>query len=564
MRTFFLDIPFEARSMRPKGATYSKTLKTYVYQGDELPEELKPFQSQDYTLMRWKEDSYNRKVLPVQPSAHKFTPRPHQKEAAVAIAKAAQKGYRGFIEGDGTGIGKTLSSIYGIYGAKKVLKQRSVKVLIVCPKAAINQWVDTLKAFPLPGARICIVNYEQAAKLLKPPATAKNVKQAKTKKAHQMKSGTPTVIWDYIVADESQKLKNWEQAARAKAFGRIARYQDAKDFPFVIWASATIGQNPLELQYVFPLLKQLTKARHSMGWFEWLTKYNFNVKQAKKSKNLSWVMPPKDASPADIAANERLRQADLNRLNKLLFSPQSPSIRRTPVDIAGWPEIQRIAQGSTLTPLQYLDYQKEWLSFRSERKLLLRGKNPKGALAKQLRFRQKSSYLRIDQSVDHIDDLLESGFQVAVYCEFMDSVDSIREKLEKKNYKVAEFTGRNEGVREQERIAFQKGQRNVIIFSVDSAVSFHSEETLADGKSATKTPRATVIHDLPYSGIKATQIEGRCHRDGQSAPVYYMYAMNTTENKIAHRMVERIKNISNIMDDEEFADQLSGLLAGDS
>lgn len=561
MRTYFLDIPFEMRGVRLQGATYSSRLKTYVYEGDELPADLKPFQARDYSLLRWKEDQYNRKILPVTPFEHRFTPRPHQKEAAIAIAKAAKKGYRGFIEGDGTGIGKTLSSLYGVYGAAKARGQRSIKILIVCPKAAIDQWSNTLKAFPIPGARICIVNYDQSAKLLKPPASAKTVKKASTKKAHQMQKGEATVLWDYIIADESHKLKNWETAARAKAFGRIARYHDATNFPFVIWASATIGQNPLELQYLFPVLKQLTGDKNSTTWYQWLVKHHFNVKKAEKSGNIRIIAPSKNATIEDIAENQRRNKADLNRLNSILFADSSPSIRRTPVDIAGWPEINRIAQGSSLTPMQFISYQKEWLLFRSERSLLLRGKNPSGALERELRFRQKSSFLRVDQTVDHVEDLLENGHKVAIYVEFMETVDAIKEKLEKSKYRVAECTGRNEGTRENERIQFQKGNRDVVIFSIDESISFHSGEILPDGTKASTLPRVTVMHDLTYSGIKATQVEGRCHRDGEFAPVYYMYAMNTRENKIAHRMVGRIQNIVNIMDDESFAAQLSDLLA---
>lgn len=563
MRTFFLDMSgnaFGEGYIRPKGATWNKRLRLYTYEGLSLPEELLPYKSNDYSLLRWREDQYNRKVLRVNPYEHRFTPRPHQKEAAIAIATSAKKGYRGFVEGDGTGIGKTLASIYGVYGASKALGQKSIKLLIICPKAAISQWTDTLKAFPMPHARICIVNYEQSLKLLKEPASAKNVKKSSTKKQHTISKGEPTVDWDYIIADESQKLKNWETSQRAKAFGRIAKYHEsAKKAPFVIWASATIGQNPLELRYLFPLMKQVTKDSERMSWFDWLNKYNFNVRLTQKTNNV--VLDNKDEKTNPRAFAQRTK-SDLNKLNKILFSPASPSIRRTPVDIAGWPEIQRIAQGSTLTPMEYVQYTKEWLLFRQERSLFLRGKNPVDARTRALRFRQKSSLIRIPYTVSHIEDLFDSGMKVAVFCEFMENVDEIRTKLEKTGLRVAEFTGRNEDTRESERIKFQKGEKDVIIFSVDSAVSFHAGEILKDGTKAIDTPRATVMHDLPYSGIKATQIEGRCHRDGTFAPVYYMYATNTTENGVAKTMVGRIKSIINIMDDESFADELDNILSG--
>ena len=279
------------------------------------------------------------------------------------------------------------------------------------------------------------------------------VRKASTKKAHLMEKGTPLIEWDYIVADESHKLKNWETAARAKAFGQVAQYSaNAAHAPFVIWASATIGQTPLELRYVFPLMKQLTKTRSTMSWLGWLTQYGFNVKETR-SGSIVMDTPKKNASTTEIAAFEKRNKEDLNKINKILFSPSSPSIRRTPVDIDGWPEINRIASGSTLSPLEYAQYQKEWLVFRTDMRLLKRGrnKNPQGALAKLLRFRQKSSIIRAPHTVESAIELLENGHQVAIYLEFMETAEHMRTLLEKKGYKVSEYTGNNVSTREQER-----------------------------------------------------------------------------------------------------------------
>ena len=37
-------------------------------------------------------------------------------------------------------------------------------------------------------------------------------------------------------------------------------------------------------------------------------------------------------------------------------------------------------------------------------------------------------------------------------------------------------------------------------------------------------PRANILADCRYSPIACAQVEGRCHRDGQHATVYYAYA----------------------------------------
>lgn len=561
MRTYFLDIPFEQRGIRLNGVSYDAKLKKNVYKGDTFPEELEPYQSRDFSWLRWQEDNYNKSILPVKSIPYKMSPKPHQKEAAIAIAKASKAGYRGFVEGDGTGIGKTISSAFGVYGAMKVNNIKKANVLVVCPKGAIEQWGNTFKALGIKNVRLCIINYEQTKNLLNAPSSAKTAKKQKTVNRQTATKGTPIVKWDYIIADESQKLKNWETAQQAKAFGNIAEYQKQNDWPFVVWASATIGQTPLELQYLAPLMYQITKTPHKTPWKTWLYSQGFHINVAKASGNISWVAPTTKSTPAEKALILNQRKDDLKRVNQILFSKDSPSIRRTPVDLDGWPEIQRIAKGASLSPMEYITYKQAWLKFRAEYKLATRGKNPLGGLAVQLRFRQKSSLIRAPHTVEDILELLENNFQVAVYCEFMESIDKMKEALDKKHIKSVEFTGRNVSTRETERIMFQKGQAKVIFFSVSDAISFHAGELLPDGTHASQSKRTTLIHDVTYSGIKCTQVEGRTHRDGQFSPVYYLYALGTTEEKIVETMIGRVQSIVSIMDNDTLASELDSILA---
>lgn len=558
MRTYFLDLPFMGFGVNFPNVTYDKRLKQATYTGEALPPELAPYASKDFSLLRWKEDSYNKKMLVPTPVDYTFTPRPHQKEAAKKIAAASKAGSRGFVEGDTTGLGKTISSAFGVYGSMKVKGETKANVLVVCPKSVIEHWANTFKALHIPNIRLCIINYEQSKKLLAPPKSASTVKRKSTKNAHTAAKGTPLIKWDYIIGDESQKLKNDTQ--QTAAFANIAEYSETTRWPFVIWSSATIGQHPLELAYLKPLLCQLTGHSNRMAWDKWLVANGFHVKVSDKG-SISWLAPSKNAGPIEIAQVNKSRQEDLNRLNALLFSKTSPSVRRTARDIAGWPEIARYSLGASLSPAEYIEYKKEWLSFRTGYRLNLKGKNPKGALAKQLRFRQKSSLIRCAATVDHVLEFLENGYQVAVSVEFMESIDKIREALEKKGVKCGEYTGRNENVREQERLLFQAGLMQVMFVSVVEGISLHAGEHLPTGKYATKTPRVMLCHDIRYSSLSMLQIEGRTHRDGEQADIYYLYAHGTVEEKIAKVMIDRMKGVISIMDDETLAADLDNILA---
>lgn len=557
-RLFVLDFPWEMRSAAGVlGAKWHDGVRAFTYIGHSLPPVLAPFASQDYSWERWREDDINGVVLPVAPSENRMKPRPHQMEAAKKIALYAKKGFRGFIEADNVGLGKTISTLVGAYGAAKVrgfTKDNPAKMLIICPKAVIPHWRNTLKSLGIDNLRVVVINYDQSKKLLSVPASAATAKRTRTKNKHIANSGESLVQWDIIIADESHKLKNIETSQRAKAFNRIARYaEDAQNAPFVIWASATIGQNPMELGYLAPLIGQmLGKKNMSISqWGAFLESNGFHVTKGKTGA-YSWIKnDPNNPDPAIKAQQDQ----DIARLRHLLFNPNSPSIRRHPTDIAGWPEITRIPFAVTLDQKGRTLYEELWSSFRSFLRLTFRGRDPKGGLAQQLRFRQKASLLRVPGTVDFIHDLLDNNLQVAVSVEFMESLDAMREALETKGITCAEFSGRNVSEREQERLRFQHGQAQVIFFTVEEGISLHAGEQLPDGTLATSTGRATIVHDVRYSSLSNLQIEGRCHRDGQNANVYYMYADNTVEEKIIKRMLERMAHLKNLSGDDEISVQ---------
>jgi len=59
-----------------------------------------------------------------------------------------------------------------------------------------------------------------------------------------------------------------------------------------------------------------------------------------------------------------------------------------------------------------------------------------------------------------------------------------------------------------------------------------------------------VVHDLRHSAIQLQQIEGRCHRDGQRAVIYYAYAEGTVEEKIAATVLSRMTAMDGMAGDD--------------
>lgn len=561
---YVLNIPYEERPVASVGkASYDSSLKAFVYNGDSLPPILAGYESEDFSYERWIEDDVNKRVRPTKRATYRFTARPHQATAAKKIAWAKKTGYRGFIEADEVGTGKTLSCLLGMYAAAKMegyTSQKRAKLLIVTTKAAVPHWRATIAASGMETLfRIIVINYDQLKKLLVAPKSASNAKRTRTKNKAVATKGTPLIMWDFIIADEAHRLKNHQTSQRAKAFDRIARYSDKTNPPFVVWASATIGQNPVELGYLAPLVGQLTKKslNEMSQWGKFLIAQGYHVNEGKTGA-VTWVKTTEKDSPLQRRATLAQQDKDIQRMRLLLFGDRVPSIRRLPTDIAGWPEIQRMIVPVALSTSKTALYKSAWLAFRDQLSLFKRGKDPRGGLAIQLRFRQKVSLLKVEETVDYIEDLVDNGLQVAVSVEFIESLEKMTSMLEAKGITTAEISGRRKD-RESERQRFQRGQAQVVFYTVTEAISLHANEQLPDGSKATSANRANLIHDIRYSSIASSQLEGRTHRDGESSNVYYIVGKNTIEEKIAEKMFNRLKNMKTLSGDSQ--DDLDDLQA---
>jgi len=344
------------------------------------------------------------------------------------------------------------------------------------------------------------------------------------------------------VWDESHRCKN-PTAARSKLAAKLVA-----NAGFSLWLSATAGQNPLELSYLAPLLASVTGARAAdLKDFEgWCQEQGLGLSRGNYGR---WEWR---GDPADCA-----------KVRALLFEPPkgkpAAGLRRRPEDIAGWPEINRI-----LTPIELEGearelYQQAWTAFRKEMDLSPRGKDPKSALAATLRLRQKGSLIRTSGTLELVADLLANGHQVAISVAFIETLTVLRDALKAEKISCAEVHGGLPArAREEQRLSFQRGDMPVVLFTVEEGISLHQGEH-------NEVPRSLVIHDLRWSAIQMAQIEGRCHRDGRFAQVYWAYADDTIEDRIARVVAGRIQSMKEMIgDDTSTMREIERLLDGAS
>ncbi len=534
-----LDVPFAMRAVASaSGARWDAAHSVFLYEGERLPAALVPFRAPEYSwearVQRELEASGHPSVRPERsrggPSGE-LVLRPHQEAAVKAITAAVAAGRPGFLVADDVGLGKTITAW------ESILRMGSARtVLIVCPLAVVAHWRRTVQQMGDGGKDVVILNYDRLGKLFEVTEQAR--KKIRSRKGLARAGVAPEL--DVVVLDESHRCKN-PTAARSKLAAKLVARAG-----FTLWLSATAGQNPLELSYLAPLLASTTgaKAADLKDFEQWCVEQRLGVSQGKFGK---WEW-----------AGER---RDCERMRVLLFEPaggQGPAgIRRRPEDIAGWPAINRILTPMELDASARALYQQAWTEFRRELDLAPAGKDPKSALAASLRLRQKSSLIRAEGTCELVRELLDNGHQVAISVAFKETLAALRASLESGLGAVpcaAIHGGLPASAREEERLRFQRGEARVALFTVEEGISLHQGEY---GNAA----RSEVIHDLRWSAIQMAQIEGRCHRDGRFAQVYWAYADGTVEEKIARVVARRIQSMKEMIgDDVETLREIEGLL----
>lgn len=587
--THLLELPWEAtRYFKSK---YGELLRArggslYYYLAEPLPKELEPYATEDFTHARWLEDDERMKQklrpLATRRGSVVFKPHPHQLEGAKAIFKHYFAGSPGFVLADKTGVGKTLTALTGVTAIAKqegYTPQKKAKLLVVCPKGVIPVWRQTIHNYPAASSllRVMVINYQQLHKLLKedPALAAKEraaaaaarkagkkvrTKSARVKNRELAGKGLPTVEWDYIIFDEAHYLKNFGSSATSLAAGSIARldepYRRGKT-PYTIFATATPGSSPLNLaimaKVIAPLLTASPSAKNvtPKKWGDFLIQQGFAVKKGKSSYTWATVpwfgkgsKDPKERlkyAKAEAQAKQVQRKDSL-RIGKALTKPEAPFIMRSPKDIAGWPEQKFIPLPLELTPAQRPVYEEAWSRFRKWLRLTPAKSDPKGALVEALRYRQKTSLLKVDALVEAIQEFLEGENQVYVSLEFLETLDTLKKALEAKRIPVAEISGRTTATREEERLRFQRGEAPVVLCTVVAGISLHAGEILPDGTPATAKPRISILADIRQNPLDSIQAAGRAHRNGQASVLYLPFIEGTIDERVAASFANKEAN----------------------
>jgi len=541
-----LEVPYEERAIAQSNGARYFTGYGWVHVGPSLPEVLKRYVPAAYSWAEWVGQDLSGNPPQGDPEPHPFTGeitlRTEQQEDVDMIRRAREEGAPEFILGNDVGTGKTAVAVAA---AKSLPGIRNI--LVVCPLGVVPGWRSHLRRMGDGGKRWAIINYESSKKLLEAPAKAREAKRTRTKNLHIAREGKAKVQWDLVITDESHARGNPE-SQQTMVLDRVIA-GPGRTPAFVLNLSATAGSNPAQLSYLHRGIAWRTgnpprRTITADEYVHWCERNGVKVTRGGFGNRLTWDR----------------NGADLKKMHMLLFKGEPRwGVRRTPP----WDEPQRIPLPVELTRPERVTYEEEWARFKDAMEHLERireksasqngnvGKALSEASAQgraaQVRYRQKAGQIKARGTALFTKELLAKGRQVAISCEYIGTVEAVREALAASGIEAAEFTGQNRNERESHRVAFQRGEVSVIIFTPAEGFDLHANDSGVQG--ASRVPRAIVVAEPRWSPKKALQVEGRCHRDHQLAPVYYSYAEDTVDEKVISASLAGMRDTKVLMGD---------------
>lgn len=439
---------------------------THIKIGEQLPEQLD--------------------VIPAMPNLDFNYPlqkgdlRDYQKQG---VARGLQ--LKKFINGDMPGLGKSLQSIATVYYAEK-LGEVTFPVLVLCPSALKINWKrefemwtdkkvmildDKVKSnwhrfWEMEMADVFIVNYESLRKFF----VRKYPKKDELKTAADIEMDSRIDIFKSVIIDEIHKLKN-TASQRSKIALRVTRGKN-----YIIGLTGTpVVNKPVDLVAQLAIISRLKKFGGVDGF---KTRYCEGGSGASNLKELNYL----------------LNQNCFFRREKHEVLKDLPAkVRQTiTCEITNADEYSKIEK----------DF-KKYLQENDFSMAEVRKKLQSEVIVKITMLLQIAAKGKIEAAQDYIDEVLDSGQKIVVFCKHKIVVDELC-KIYPQAVKV---TGSENEMQKQNSVdMFQKNPKTNIIIGSHKAA----------GVGLTLTASSEVLFlELPWTFADLEQCEDRCHRMGQ-------------------------------------------------
>lgn len=388
---------------------------------------------------------------------------------------------------DQMGLGKTVQAI-GVYNMLSEGGKFEPRTLIVCPASLKRNWAKELSKWALkarfgiaegntmPNTPVVIVNYDIV---------------------NRHKALLHEVVWDLVILDECQYLKN-NQAQRTQALYGY-RFQPGLNAKRKLALTGTpILNRPIE---IFSTLKFLQPEN-------WRDKHEFAKRYCDATQTrFGW-----DYNGASNLEELQVRLRSslmLRRLKKDVLRELPAKVRQVieiDPDAAG----RRVLQKEKALFGEVLSKQvKDTMTEQEYRELIrvMQGGQRVG-FEEMSTVRRENAEAKIPAVTDHLKDCLEQEDKVVVFAHHKSVVQAL----------AAEFG--KEAVVVDGDTPLEKRQQNVEAFQGNPKVRLFIGNIIAAGTGLTLTAASHVVFaELDWVPGNVTQAEDRCHRIGQTASV---------------------------------------------
>lgn len=426
--------------------------------------------------------------------------RPWQVDAVSRIVRSIKE-YGAAIDGSDTGIGKS-------YSACGVARELNYNIFIICPKAVKESWRRVIRNhFRMWGKTIGIINYESLK--------SKNnefVSRTRNKKSLRMEYVWKIPKNTLFVWDEAQKLKNYKTQNSKLCISAF------KNGYKMLFCSATIATNPLELKTVGQCLKLFESERKFYPWA-----YDHGVEKGRFGLEFNGTA------------------SDLNKIHKTIFSTRGIRLSRDSVE--NFPESQVIAECYEMdkqSTSQINKIYKEMKSELSKVKSIAKKTKNSNALVALLRARQEVELLKVPIFIEMAEDAIENNMSVVIFCNFTDTINSLASRLNT----TCIIDGNHVKSRQQSIDDFQSDKERIMLVGISAGGSGLSLHDLNGNH-----PRLALISPS-YSAVLMRQALGRVWRDGAKTKSLQriVFISNTIEEQVCARVNQKLNNLDLIND----------------
>lgn len=516
--------PWEERSLSTvASATYFPGIG---YVSDNQHPALSDYAAQDYSWEKFIERKITGDTTPHKDVSSPYVLRDDQKEDVATIVAAHDAHAPEFLIANATGTGKTVTTLSAIDAINPS------SILIVCPSAVIPVWRTHISQMGDGGRDYVVINYESVKKLISPPDDAVVAKKTSTQNKHIALKGIPYTTFDIVVLDEAHKTKN-PTAQQSRICSTFSHHAE-----MTLRLTATPGKNPSQLHYLYRLLSYNTGDGIVVDTDNDFSRYITWC----KNHGVTGIVP----APFGNGISFEGSHESVRAMEKIIYQPAHngvvTAIKRVPDN---WETVQRHPYPIDISSQEKQDYQ---LLVDDVKKILLEASTQRRmdmsrGIAAMMKMRQKSGILKAPHIVEYakycVEDLSE---QVVISTIFHNTAEVLSSLLDDASLNHVVITGKDtHDDKESKRRAFQRGDVPVVVTSITTGISLHSNETSVGGSSAY---RRMIVADIHFSPIEHTQLEGRINRNGENGIIVLPVLHDTIDEKVVSTLIDGLSTQS--------------------